>query len=126
MAFPGARTAAALGVVVSAATGLVTNLITNRWSPTLLAALAVLIAVGAVLAVRTATGAGPRTRGRMIARRGGTIRGSGQTLSGGADVTTTAPGGTVTNSPITAAGGDYTMKAGKNSEIVDSPVNLTP
>jgi hypothetical protein len=127
MAFPGPRTSAALGVAVSVATGVVTNLLTGRWSPTLATALAVLVAAGIALAVRSASvGGGRRTRGRMVARGGATIRSSGQTLSGGARVTTTAGRrGRIDRSPVTADGADYTMTAGKDAEIVDNPVDAT-
>jgi hypothetical protein len=127
MSFPGPRTTAALGVAVSAATGLVTNLLTGRWSTTLAAALAVLVAAGMLLATRTVPGAGGgRTRGWMVARRGGSIRRSGHTLRGGAQVTTTATaGGRVDRSPVVADGADYTLQASRNGEITDSPVDAS-
>lgn len=78
------RATAALGVIVSIATGLVTNLLTGSWSPTLAVALGVLLIVGIVLAIRTTDdGGGGRTLIRTIAEREGQIRGSSQKVGGG-------------------------------------------
>ena len=68
MRTPGPRLLAILAVLVSAAVGVVTNLITNRWNWTLAAVLAVLLAAAAVLAAQTAGARrGNRTRIRQKA-----------------------------------------------------------
>lgn len=130
MATLGPRTAAGLGIVVSAAIGLVTGLVTDNRSPGLITGLIALVVLGVFLAVRTGNGTGGagsrRTRGRLTARRGGLIASSGHTLSGGAKITTVADSGTVMNSPINSTSADYTMTASAGGEIRDSPADLHP
>lgn len=126
MAFPGPRTTAALSVVVGAATGLVTGLVTSRWSPALIATLAVLLAAGMFLAVRAVGTTCGRSRVWQTAR-GGTIHTSSIAARGGGDVTDTAcSGGRTTGSKITTDGGTVTRTVSKNGEITDSPINAGP
>lgn len=75
---PGPRTTAAVGVVLSAATGVVINLVTTRWDPAMAAAAVVLVAAGAATAAAPVTRAraGDRTGMRITARRHGTVDGA--------------------------------------------------
>ncbi len=126
MNLPGPRPTAALSFLVSAAVGVVTNLITDRFTWALAASLAVLIAVGAPLAMHAASSGGTsRTRLRQKAARGGALRGNAIKLRGGADVTDTATGGgRIERSGVTADGGHVQRRANKNGEITDSPVDI--
>ena len=122
----GPKTIAAGGFVVSVATGYVTNLITNQWSWSLAAFLAVLMAAGITLAVTSAAPpAGRRTRARIRAGRGGRIERSGVTGREGADIRQrTNRRGRITDSPVTVRDADLDQIAPKDGEIVDSPVDL--
>ncbi|MEU8893942.1 hypothetical protein [Streptomyces sp. NPDC048442] len=121
------RTVAVAGVLVSVATGVVTNLVTERWSWTLGAALAVLVAVGAYLAVQASNGSSRRTRARQTARRGGRITRSGITASGDADAQQRADrDGQISNSPITARDSDADQRARDGGQITDSELDLGP
>src|SRR4051812_30207566 len=84
---PGPRLAAVLTVVVTAASAVVTNLITNRLTWTLAAVFRVLPLAAGALAVQSASrGHGSEPRVRQTARGGSVIRGSGITAAGTADV----------------------------------------
>jgi hypothetical protein len=119
---------ATAGVIVSVATGIVTNTITSRWSWTLGAVLVVLIVAGIFLAIQGTSGSGTptrRSRASIKARRGARIDGSGVTGSNGADVKQTASReGSIVSSPVTADGSDVRQNASSKAEIKDSPVNL--
>ncbi|GAA5708001.1 hypothetical protein Save01_08877 [Streptomyces avermitilis] len=73
MYMPGPKVTAAVGAVLSAATAVVTNLVTTRWSPALIAAAVVLVIAGAAAAAASAAHGrsdSPPTA-RLTARRRG-------------------------------------------------------
>jgi hypothetical protein len=75
MYVPGPKITAAVGVVLSAATAVVTNLVTTRWSPALIAAAVVLVIAGAAVAAASAAhgGSGSAPTARLTARRRGRL-----------------------------------------------------
>ena len=123
MRTPGPRLLAILAVLVSAAVGAVTNLITNRWSWTLAAVLAVLLVASAALAAQ-AVGArrGDRPRIRQKAAGRSRIDRSGIKVEDASITQTARRRGTITRSPIDARGTDVTQTAA-NAEITDSPID---
>ncbi|HET9657032.1 MAG TPA: hypothetical protein VFP72_16895 [Kineosporiaceae bacterium] len=83
------KAAAAAAVPVTVATGIVTNLITNRWSWTLAAALAVLVIFGIALALLPTN---PTGQADQRAVNGGKITKSGLKVRGATRVRQTADG----------------------------------
>lgn len=122
MRAPGRRLSAVLAVLVSAAVGAVTNLITNRWSWTLAAVLAVLLTAAAGLAAQAvATGRSDRTKIRQEATRGARIHRS-PIRAAGANVTQIARcKGAIIRSRIDTRGDDVTQTA-THADITDSPI----
>ncbi|MXM66484.1 hypothetical protein GR925_24405 [Streptomyces sp. HUCO-GS316] len=122
----GPKTIAAGGFVVSVATGYVTNLLTEQRSWALFAFLAVLVAVGIILAIQGAVApAGRRTRARIRADRGGRIERSGVTgRQGGVIRQRATRRGRITDSPVIVREADADQTVKKDGEIVDSPVDL--
>jgi hypothetical protein len=125
MHVPGPRLSAVLTVVVAAATGVVTNLITNRWTWTLTAILAALLIISGALAALTAGGKKDnRTRIRQRARGNSLIHGSGIRAGGAAEVTQDARHrGKIIRSPIGAHQAEIAQNA-SNSSIADSPIAI--
>lgn len=115
------------GALTTIATGVVTNQITNQWSWTWFAALAVLAAVGAWLAL-LALASGPpasRSRHRIRAEHNGRIEASGATGRDGAIIDQTATwGGTITGSPVSARGADVEQTTDNGGQITDSPSDI--
>ncbi|MEU1600442.1 hypothetical protein ABZ468_48770 [Streptomyces sp. NPDC005708] len=112
------------GVLVGIATGIVTNLITSRWSWSLAAALTVLAAAGIWLALLTRTTPG-RSRHHIAAAHDGRIENSGATGRDGADISQTAThGGVISGSPITARGADVEQRTKHGGHIVNSSSDM--
>ncbi|MFE5486591.1 hypothetical protein [Streptomyces sp. NPDC056527] len=109
---PGAG--AALTVVLGAATGFVTNLVTGEWSWTLGAGLVVLVAAAAALAWwdRTHGATSPRrTKVHQIVTGGSSISGGSITAHNGSEVTETAENSaTIERSTIEADGSEVERK----------------
>ncbi|BBC29399.1 hypothetical protein SGFS_006930 [Streptomyces graminofaciens] len=124
MATAAQKAVTAGGVLVGIATGVVTNLITDRWSWTMAMAMAVLAAAGIWLALLTQA-ASRRTRHRIRASRGGRIENSAATGRGGADIKQNAThGGIISGSPVTARGADVYQQTGRHGHITDSPSDM--
>jgi uncharacterized membrane protein YdbT with pleckstrin-like domain len=123
MRTPSPRLLAVLAVLVSAAVGAVTNLITNRWNWTLAAVLAVLLAASAALAAQT-TGArrGDWTRIRQKATGHSRIDHSGIKAKDASITQTARRKGTITGSPIDAHDADVAQTAAA-ADITDSPID---
>jgi hypothetical protein len=121
---PSPKTTAAIGVVLSGATAVVTNLVTTRWSPALAAAAVVLVAAGAaVAAASSGPGRSPGTSGRFRARRRGVIDRSRMTLGHNAEAHIEAAGTSeVTNLKITLDDGEAAAKATGHSKIRNSSI----
>lgn len=123
MPHPDPKVLAAAGVVVSTATGVVTNLITSRPSWSLAAALAVLVIAAIVIAAWSTGSPRGRSRVRQRATRDGRITGSGVTARDGAFVGQEASRqGRITDSPVTSRGADTGQSATRGGDITDSPV----
>lgn len=94
------RVISAIGVVVSAAIGIVTNLITDRWSWTLAGTLAALVILAVVLALLP------------------------NDPTGGHVTQKAARGGRILRSPIRAHGGRAQQKATRTGTIEDSGIDV--
>lgn len=123
MRSPGPKLTAALAAPVSAATGVVTNLVTDAWSWGLAAALAVLVLAGAWLAVRAvspSSASAARTRVSQTASGGSVIHGSRIHGHSGATVKEDARNrGKIIDSTIRSHGADVVREA-DDSLIRDS------
>ncbi|MEU6472458.1 hypothetical protein ABZ927_22290 [Streptomyces massasporeus] len=120
---PDPKVLASAGVVLSAATGVVINLITSQPSWSLAAALAVLV-IAAIVIAAWSTGS-PRGRSRVHQRatRNGHITGSGVTARDGAFVGQKASRrGRITDSPVTSRGADTDQSATRGGDITNSPI----
>jgi len=87
-------TAAGATVIVGAATGILTNLITSRWSIALAVGLGVLLVIGVVLQVALAAGhdgavsdGGDEKRSRLFIRQAARARDRATVIQAGRDVT---------------------------------------
>ncbi|WP_338675147.1 hypothetical protein V1460_20770 [Streptomyces sp. SCSIO 30461] len=123
----GPKAVAAAGVVVGIATGVVTNLITSRWSWSLAATLAVLAIAAVAIAVQS-IGSGTQSRSwvRVRAGHGGQITGSGVTVRDGGSATQTATReGNITDSPATSRAADTRQSATRGGAITNSPVDAS-
>ncbi|MER6132108.1 hypothetical protein [Streptomyces sp. NPDC001815] len=125
MPSPGPKTLAAAAVVVTVATGVVTNLITSRWNWSLGAALIILVLLGVAITVWNTSGGAPdRTRVTQKASRGGQINGSGVTARNGGEVRQRATGkGEIENSPLTSRGADADQGVHRKGKISNSPLD---
>lgn len=124
MRVPGPRFGAMLAVLLSAAVGAVTNLITTRWSWTLIAALAALLLASCALAAHAVAAAKrPGTaQVRQVAKGRAQIRDSGIRLTGDGTVHQTARRkGAIMRSGISGKNSDITQTAAQAS-ITDSPI----
>jgi hypothetical protein len=111
---------AAASVVLGAAAGYITNIITSRWSWTLLAALVVVVAVAAALAFFGSTTSPARPGAQVSARRGSRIIGGSTSGKRGTRAQTIAiRNSTISNSDVEAKGSDAQLTAKSNSEIRD-------
>jgi hypothetical protein len=123
MRTPGPRLLAVLAVLVSAAVGAVTNLITNRWSWTLAAVLAVLLVASAALASQAAGAKrGDRPRIRQKATGRSRIDHSGIKAKDASITQTARRKGTITGSRIDVRGVDVAQTAAA-ADITDSPID---
>ncbi|MFD3940477.1 hypothetical protein ACFWSF_37770 [Streptomyces sp. NPDC058611] len=125
MSSPGPKTLASAAMVVSVATGIVTNLITSEWSWSLAAALIILVVLAVAIAVwNTSSGAPSRTRVSQKAKRGGRINASGVTARNGGRVQQRATGqGEIENSRVTSRDSDVEQKAARKGKITNSPLD---
>ena len=124
MRVPGPRLGAVLAVLLGAAVGAVTNLITTRWSWTLIAALAALLLASCALAAHTVAAAKrPSTaQVRQVAKGRSQIHDSGIRLTGRGTVHQTARRkGTIMRSRINGKNSDITRTASQ-ADIADSPI----
>ncbi|NDZ68253.1 hypothetical protein [Streptomyces cyaneofuscatus] len=120
------KTISAGGVLVSVATGIVTNLVTDEWSWTLGGALAVLTVAAIWLAIVTSS-APPAARSRHEIRSDhhGLIKKSGATGREGAVIKQTATRhGTIENSRVIARHADVEQEVDNGGRIVDSPSDM--
>ncbi|MGJ5797693.1 hypothetical protein ACSCB1_00585 [Streptomyces europaeiscabiei] len=126
MPAPGPKTLSAAAVVVTVATGVVTNEITDQWSWSLGAAFAILVILGIAIAVWSSSSPGPgRTKVVQKTTRGGQIKRSGIYARNKADVRQRATRrGEIDNSEITSDGAGARQEAGRDSKITDSPLDL--
>ncbi|MFK0043227.1 hypothetical protein ACIQU4_03820 [Streptomyces sp. NPDC090741] len=117
---------AALSVTLSAATGYVTNMVTDEWNWSLGIALGVFVAAAAALAWwdRAHTDTGPRrTTVRQTAEGGSTITGGAITARLGSDVTENAVNrGTIRNSTIEAGNAAQVERKADDSRIEDNQI----
>ena len=116
---------AASTVVVATATAVVTNLVTDKWSMTLIAALVALVLVGIALAIRSAAGKGLLTAVRQRVGPGSSVTESGIKASRGADVDDrTGKTGAIRRSRIEAKGAKV-RRRNRGGVIEDSPIDAS-
>ncbi|MFI1414963.1 hypothetical protein ACH4Y0_34285 [Streptomyces sp. NPDC020707] len=115
------------GALTTTATGIVTNQITDEWSWTWGATLAVLVAAGIWLAILALGGSSPTVRAQHRARADhhGRIDNSGAIGREGAVIEQTATrGGAITDSPVTAHGADIDQSTDHGGQITGSPSDI--
>ena len=125
MRMPSPKTTAAIGAVLSGATAVVTNLVTTRWNPALIAATAVLVAATAAVAVAAVAPGRPRNdaAGQLTTRRSGVIDRARMTLGRGAQARIKAAGTSqVMNLRISLDDGKAVAKATGHSQIKNSSI----
>lgn len=113
----GSRLIAVFGVLCSVAVGILTNVITERWSVTVAVALGavVLVAVGLAWRERAVVRNDRRATVEVTARRGSTIADSAVAAVGDSVVTAEADRGRIEGAKLNAERGDIHVRADRST-----------